>query len=269
MKIAIAQTTSLADLEQNIRKIEDFIIRAKTQGAELVAFPEMAYFSGRKTDWKDVVSQFSELTQRFCAIAKAHSIALIPGTFREPSDDPNKFYNTLLFIDPNGKILSHYRKIFLYRAVLPDRNYDETEYSKPGSEIVTFNWQSVCFGFAICFDLRFPEVFRALKKRGAQITFLPSAFTVPTGLAHWELLIRARAVENQFFMLAPGLTGISGDGSQKYGHSLAVGPWGEVLTDLETDEQVRTIEIDPTDISLSEKKVPAWACRREDLFSIS
>jgi predicted amidohydrolase len=269
MKIAVAQTTAHSDLEENLKNIESYVVQAKAQGAELVVLPEMAYFSGKKSDWKSIVSEFSALTQRFCALAKAHSIALIPGTLREPSEDPHKFYNTLIFINADGQILTHYRKIFLYRAVLPDRNYDETEYSKPGSDIVTLNWKGICLGFAICFDLRFPEIFRVLKKRGSQIVFLPSAFTVPTGKAHWELLIRARAIENQFFMLAPGLTGVSGDGAEKYGHSLVVGPWGEVLTDLKTEEQVKTIEIDVAQIADAEKKVPAWACRREELFPIS
>lgn len=269
MKIAIAQTTSHGDLEINLAAMEKWTVEAKRQGCQLIVFPEMAYFSGKKDHWKPISKQFSQTVKWFCDLAQKHSIALVPGTLREPCTIPDKFFNTLLFIDSSGKILAHYRKLFLYRANLSDRNYDETEYSAEGSEIVTLEWRGLTFGLSICFDLRFPELFRSLKKRGAQIILLPSAFTVPTGQAHWEVLIRARAIENQVFFLAPGLSGISGDGSAKYGHSLIVNPWGEVKKDLKESEGIETFEIDLSEIAQAENKIPAWSCRREELFKIS
>lgn len=269
MKIAIAQMISHADLERNLSKMESFAQKAKEAGARLILFPEMAYFSGKKSEWTAVSSQYDALLNRFCQMANQLSIALIPGTLREPSGDPEKFFNTLPFIDEMGTVRSHYRKLFLYKASLPDRNYDETEYSAQGNEIVTQDWHGIRLGFSICFDLRFPELFRALKKRGAQIVFLPAAFTVPTGQAHWEVLIRARAIENQFFLLAPGITGISGDGSAKYGHSLAVNPWGVVKANLGETESLATLDIEPSEITEAESKVPAWKCRREELLTIS
>lgn len=269
MKIAIAQTIAHADLEKNFKTIEDFTRAAKSQGAELICFPEMAYFSGKKKDWLPIATNFQTILDRFCQLAKTFEMGLIPGTLREPSHDSEKFYNTLPMIDSSGKLLARYRKIFLYKAVLPDKTYDETQYSNPGNEPVTINWKGICFGLAICFDLRFPELFRALKKRGAQITILPSAFTVPTGEAHWEVLIRARAIENQFFMLAPGLTGTSGDETTKYGHSLIVAPWGQVKAQIPTEEGFIIVDIDLNEIGTAENKVPAWNCRREELFQIS
>lgn len=269
MKIAIAQITALSDLNSNLKTIASFIQQAKSQGTELIVFPEMAYFSGKKEDWLPIAARYPELLDHFSRLAREHSIALVPGTLREPTEAPDKFYNTLPFIDSNGKILTVYRKIFLYKAYLPDRNYDETVYSKAGDKLVTLDWHGIKIGFSICFDLRFPELFRSLKKLGAQLVLVPAAFTVPTGKAHWEILLRARAIENQFFVLAPGLTGTSGDGAEKYGHSLAINPWGEILTDLKTDPGFKTVEINPSEITEAEKKVPAWTCRREDLFKFS
>ncbi len=269
MKIAIAQTLAHSDLEHNLQKMERFISEAKSSNAELIIFPEMAYFSGKKSEGLLITQRYTEILERFCKLAKSHNIALVPGTLREPSKDKEKFYNTLPFIDGSGKVLAQYRKLFLYKAVLPEKTYDETQDSKKGEEIVTLNWKGCTLGFSICFDLRFPELFRSLKKRGAQIIFLPSAFTVPTGQAHWEVLIRARAIENQLFILAPGLTGTSGDGSAKYGHSLAVSPWGEVRAHFSEGEGLRVIKIELSEIAQAENKVPAWNCRREELFKIS
>jgi deaminated glutathione amidase len=269
MKIGIAQITSVSDLEQNFKKMEALVDEGKSQGAELIVFPEMAYFSGKKADWEPIAQQFKPIRDRFCDLAKRYSVPLIPGTLREASSESDKIFNTLLFIDSYGQILSQYRKIFLYQASLPDRHYDETEYCLPGHQIATLQWKNLTLGFSICFDLRFPEIFRSLKKRGAQIVFLPSAFTVPTGQAHWETLIRARAIENQFFMVAAGLTGISGDGAAKYGHSLGVAPWGEILCDLKETEQIKILDVDLALIDEAEQKVPAWKCRREEIFPIA
>lgn len=269
MKIAIAQTISHSNLDQNLKTMEQFTQTAKSKGAELICFPEMAYFSGKKKDWLPIKNNFDSILNAFSQMAKSHRIALIPGTLREPSSNPDKFYNTLPFIDDSGKILAQYRKLFLYQAVLPEKTYDETEYSVPGDQIVTVNWKGITLGLSICFDLRFPELFRALKKRGAQITIIPSAFTVPTGKAHWEVLLKARAIENQFFMLAPGLTGLSGDGTNKYGHSLTVGPWGDIKSAVQTDETLMVVDIDTFEIGEAESKVPAWNCRRENIFGIA
>lgn len=268
MKIAIAQNTATSDLNHNLTTLERFMLKAKEAGAELLVLPEMAYFQGKRRESEQVCQQYAEQVQRFRSLAKQYQLALIPGTLREPTDHPQRWYNTLLFIDAEGNLLSQYRKLFLYQASLPDRNYDETQYSVPGKEIVTLAWRGVTLGFAICFDLRFPELFRSLKKRGAQVIFLPSAFTIPTGEAHWEILVRARAIENQCFVVAPGLVGITGEGAGKYGHSLVVSPWGEVKLDLGEGEAIHCVDLDMGEIVEAQKRVPAWNCRREDLFTV-
>lgn len=245
-----------------------FVEEAKKQNARVLVFPEMAYFTGKAAEWKPLLERYPALVTTFSDWAREMQIALIPGTLREPVN-AEKYYNTLLFLNPKGETLAQYRKIFLYQAALPDRNYHEAKYCEPGTKTVALPYEETIFGFAVCFDLRFPEVFRSLKRKGAQVVFLPSAFTVPTGTAHWEPLTRARSIENQFFLVAPGLTGTSGDGAATYGHSLVIGPWGDVKSQLGTEECLQTIDISLNELSESAQKVSAWDCRREDLFPIA
>lgn len=268
MKIALVQMQSSNQLDRNLSKMQQHVQAAKQQGADLVIFPEMAYFTGKREEWLPLIPRFAELQTTFSRWANEENIAIVPGTLREPFPiDSNRYYNTFLFIEPGG-ISAKYRKIFLYQAVLPDRIYEESKYCAPGDGIATHNYRGVCFGFSVCFDLRFPELFRRLKKKGAQIVLMPSAFTVPTGIAHWEVLVRARAIENQFFMIAPDLTGKSGDGAETYGHSLAVGPWGEVLEQFGTEEQLSLLNPDLAQIDHTAAKVASWRCRNENLFPI-
>jgi deaminated glutathione amidase len=270
IRMAIVQMISTSDLEDNLTKMERFISEAVGQGATVVAFPELAYFSGTPQQTLEILPRYSELREIFGAWAKQHSITLIPGTIREPIPaKPNKQFNTQSVFDPSGRCVGEYRKIFLFRAALTDRSYDETLWYEAGSVpvVVPFPWGVV--GLGICFDLRFPELFRFLRKRGAQFIFLPSAFTVPTGQQHWKPLILARAIENQVFFIAPAQAGKSGEAAQKYGHSLIVSPWGETLVEMGDEEGVRVVEVDLQAIQTAQSSVNAWECRREDLFPIS
>lgn len=268
MKIALVQMQSTNRLDDNLSKMRAWIKTGAKEGAQLIAFPEMAYFTGKKEDWLPIVPRFEELKRLFCTWAKEEGVAIVPGSVREPfQEDAGRYHNTLLFVQPDGQIFS-YRKIFLYQAVLPDRTYQEAKYCAPGDCVVCHTYQGVTFGFSICFDLRFPELFRALKKKRTEVVLMPSAFTVPTGQAHWETLVRARAIENQFFFLAPDLTGVGGDGATTFGNSLAVGPWGEILAQFGMEEGIRVVGIDPRQIEHAAAKVASWQCRNENLFPI-
>lgn len=264
----MVQIQSSADLQANLAKMEAHVNKAAENGADLVSFPEMAYFTGPKEKWLPIIPRFGELETRFKSWAAKYKIALCPGSIRKPvSGDSQRYFNTLLFITPDGTVYS-YDKIFLYEAVLPDKTYEESKYCAPGKELSVIDYQGIKIGFAVCFDLRFPEVFRNLKKQGAETVLLPSAFTVPTGQAHWETLVRARAIENQYFVVAPDLTGTSGDGAKVYGHSIAVDPWGNVLEGFKNEEGVKFFSMDPEEIKRVAAKVASWKCRREDLFPI-
>jgi len=268
MKIAVVQMQSTSDLEKNLTVMRQFVEQAKARGADIVVFPEVAYFTGAPEQSAAVAPEYSRLKKLFGDWAKDLEITLVPGTLREPHGPSGVHSNTLLVFDPAGKVVAEYRKIFLFKATLPDRQYDETKFFQPGSQLVTVEVAGATLGLSICFDLRFPELFRALKKRGAQVILLPAAFTAQTGKAHWETLLRARAIENQCFVVASGLVGTAGDGGAKYGHSLVVGPWGDILVDLNDREGLEVWDVDLSEISQCAQRVDTWGSRREDLFPI-
>ncbi len=267
MKIALIQMQSSANLSQNLKTMRSLCERAAKRGAELVSFPEMAYFTGHSKDCPAITARFGELSEVFADWARKLAVCLLPGTLREPSPS-GKQYNTQLVFGPEGQTLARYRKIFLFRADLPDRKYDESQYTDAGDATVVFEYRKTCFGLSICYDLRFPELFRSLKKKGAELVFLPAAFTVPTGRAHWQTLLRARAIENQFYVAAPGLVGRSGNGALTYGHSLVVDPWGKVRHQVARKPSVLLFRYDSSHGASTRSQLDAWANRREDLFPI-
>jgi predicted amidohydrolase len=269
MKVALVQMVSSNNLRVNLDKMRCFFEAAVQQGADIVVFPEMAYFTGSIDDCGPIIPQYKKVVAECSEWARKAKVMLLPGSMREPSEnDGGKPFNTIPVIDGDGRLLVSYRKIFLFKAALSDRSYDETKQYAAGNAIVTVSSPKATFGLSICFDLRFPELFRALRKRGVQMVFLPAAFTVPTGKVHWHTLLTARAIENQCFVLAPGLVGLSGDGSEKYGHTLAVSPWGERLLDMEHREGVGLVDIALNLIPESAQRVDPWSSRREDLFPI-
>ncbi|MCB0418290.1 MAG: carbon-nitrogen hydrolase family protein [Bdellovibrionaceae bacterium] len=259
--------TASCDLDANLKIMRGFVEEAHQKKADIVVFPEMAYFIGHSKECSAVLPKYDTLLKTFSNWAKEFAIDILPGSLREPiSKLPCRQFNTLPYIDATGQVLALYRKLFLFRAELPDRVYDETLFYDPGKEVISLQRPWGTAGLAICFDIRFPELFRALKKRGAQILFVPAAFAVPTGKVHWHTLLKARAIENQCFVVAPALTGRCGDERQTFGHSLIVSPWGEVLTEMGEEVGLVTHEISIDEIEKCQKRLDAWACRRDDLF---
>lgn len=267
MKVAIGQTTSSADLAANLSTMRGLCERAASEGADWVCFAEMAYFTGSALENRRLAERFDELSKQFAQWAKELEIHILPGSLRSPATGGKSFNHALAF-DPQGNRIADYRKIFLFKANLPERRYDEGELYEAGKELGAFEFGGTPAGMTICYDLRFPEVYRALRKRGAQIIFVPSAFTVPTGEAHWEALLRARAIENQCFLVAPSLAGVSGDSSAKFGHSIVVDPWGRVILKMGKEPGYALVDVDLTKIDEARKLVDPWASVRPELFPI-
>lgn len=267
-KVAVVQMTSGADFDANLRAMESAVAEAAQRGAAAVAFPEMAYLMAPKEVWAPLLPRYDEMVGTFSSWAAKHRLALLAGSVREPiPGEEARCYNTSLFFSSDGKLAAKYRKIFLFRATLPDRGYDEGQHTGAGAEVVSVPSSELGHvGLSICFDVRFPELFRVLRRRGAQIVFVPSAFTVPTGTAHWHALLRARAIENQVFVVAPAQTGTVGNGAKTFGHSLVVAPWGEVVLDAGEAPGIFEVSLDLAAIAEAEAKVPALVCRRDDLF---
>ena len=269
-RIGIVQMTSGKNLTENLEKMQQSLDEAVKAKAQIVAFPEMAYLSGSLEDWRAVLPRYEECLDKFAGWARDKGVFLLPGSLREPvRGTPDRYFNTSVLFDPTGRLVAKYRKIFLFQAQLPDKSYDEGKHCESGNMVVTSETSLGQLGFAICFDLRFPELFRGLKKRGADIVFVPASFTATTGQAHWHTLLKARAIENQCFVVAPAQTGRVGEGGATYGHALCVSPWGEVLADLGESEGVQVVELDLGALQEARTKVDAWACRREDLFRTS
>ncbi|WP_425460632.1 carbon-nitrogen hydrolase family protein [Leptospira idonii] len=267
-KAAVVQVSSNARVTNNLTQCRQFIEAAAKEGAKLVGLPENFSFMGNEQEKRNLIGQIEEETISFLSeTSRDLGIYLLGGGF--PTNAGNgKVYNTALLFDPEGKEIFRYYKAHLFNAEVGDGfSYSESNSTESGGKIPDV--VSTTLGqisSAICYDIRFPELFRDLSKNGCEICFLPAAFTTPTGEAHWEVLLRARAIENFMYVIAPGQTGIHDPhGTRKtYGHSLIVSPWGEVLADVGTDPGYAVCEIDLTKLHEIRAKLPSLKHR---LFS--
>ncbi len=231
-RIALAQMTSGDDLEANLAVAEAMIEEAAAGGAELLAFPEVfLYLGGRRGKLAAAVPLDGPLVGRFRTQARRHRMALLLGSLHERiPGDPGRVHNTSLLIGADGELLARYRKLKLFDVELPHLTIRESDTIAPGEEpppVVATPLGAA--GLTICFDLRFAELYVDLRRRGAELLFVPSNFTAPTGAAHWEVLLRARAIESQCYVLAPAQVGQHNPRYRSWGHSMVVDPWGEVV----------------------------------------
>ncbi|HVY12181.1 MAG TPA: carbon-nitrogen hydrolase family protein [Alphaproteobacteria bacterium] len=263
---ACVQLNSSDNVQQNLEAAGALIRTAKNQGASLVLLPEncTSVAPDNATRLKNAFSQdthpavpfFSSLARELhiCLVAGSISIALGNG----------KIANRCLTFGPDGSLLASYDKIHLYDAApLPNETYKESEIIAPGSKAVLCETKLAKIGLTICYDLRFPQLFRQLAKAGAEAITVPSAFTVPTGQAHWHVLLRARAIETGCFILAAAQTGTHAGGRRTYGHSLIISPWGEILADAGEEPGVITAEIDLEKVSDARRRISSLQHDRE------
>lgn len=242
LTVGLVQTDPGPDKPANLARALDLVAEAAGRGAELVALPETFHCRGpndvKRANAEPVPGPLSEALSRAAA---EHGIWLLGGSFNELHDDaadPRTFNTSLLFA-PDGSQRACYRKIHLFDAVLDGTLQPrESARNRPGSEAVVADTPFGRVGLTICYDLRFPELYRALALRGARILFVPSNFTERTGRDHWEVLLRARAIENGAFVVAPATIGDGGMGFRAYGRSLVVDPWGTVLACAPDEEGV-------------------------------
>ncbi|HLT20701.1 MAG TPA: carbon-nitrogen hydrolase family protein [Thermomicrobiales bacterium] len=269
MRVALVQINSRHDKEANIRRAEELIDQAAATGARLVALPEYVNFLGPREQHEEIAETIpGPITERFSAKAKEHGIYLLGGSIHERTGTPGKFYNTSVLYGPDGEMLARYRKIHLFDIDLTGNvSANESATILPGEEIVTAEVDGHTVGLSICYDLRFPELYRLLALEGAEILFVPAAFTMFTGKDHWHTLLRARAIENQAFVLAPGQFGAHEPNDQRcYGHSLIVDPWGTVLADAPDKECVVTAELDFEHLRKIRTQLPSLANRRPSAY---
>jgi deaminated glutathione amidase len=269
MKIAALQMVSTPSVERNLEAARRLIGLAAGQGAELVALPEYFCFMGQRDTDKLAIAEAAGdgAIQRMLAdAARAHRVWVVGGTLPLRSPDPQRVLNSSCVYAPDGTLAARYDKIHLFRfEKVSDgvrESYDEGRAIRPGSAAVGFDADGVRVGLSVCYDLRFPELYRALMHPPRDLITVPSAFTYATGQAHWELLLRARAIENQCYVIAPAQGGQHENGRRTWGHSMVVDPWGEVLAVRPEGEGVVLAELDPQRIASVRAQLPALEHRR-------
>ena len=260
---AAVQMTASSSKEENVAKAESFVRLAAERGASIIVLPEVFAWRGpRAEEPAQIESIPGPTSERLRELARRHGIYLLAGSFLEKSDE-NRAYNTSLLLSPTGEILAHYRKIHLFDVDIPGQvRVKESDTKKPGQEVVASNTPLGVFGLSVCYDLRFPELYRQLAQQGAEVIFVPSAFTFPTGAAHWEPLLRARAIENQTYVIAPNQIGKNTHGFADYGNSMIIDPWGKVIARAADKECLITAEIDRDYLEKVRKELPCLAHRR-------
>ena len=265
MKIAAVQMVSSTSADRNAEAARRLVKEAALGGAELVALPEYFCFMGRSDRDKLAIAEApgdGPLQRMLSETAREHRIWLIGGTLPIRSDDPDRVLNANCVYAPDGTLAVRYDKIHLFKYDNGRERYDEGAAIRAGTEPMTFQAGAVRVGLSVCYDLRFPELYRALMHPPCDLISVPAAFTHTTGLAHWELLLRARAVENQCYVIAAAQGGTHENGRRTYGHSMVVDPWGMVLNVLPEGEGVVLAEIDPARIASVRTQLPALEHRR-------
>lgn len=248
-KFAAIQMTSGPEVAPNLAAVETLVAAAADAGAGLVALPENFALMARSDAERLAVAEDDGHgpIQAFLAdCARRHGVWLVGGTLPVRTAQPKKVRSACLLFDDHGRRVARYDKIHLFDVELANgEQYRESAVFEPGTEVVVADTPFGKLGLAVCYDLRFPELFRAMLSRGAEVFVLPSAFTALTGRAHWEALVRARAIENLAWVIAPAQSGRHANGRETHGHSMVVSPWGEILTQQENGPGVALAAYDP------------------------
>jgi nitrilase len=265
MKIAALQMVSTPDVARNLDAAAGLIARAATAGAGLAALPEYFCLLGRRDDDKLAIAESpgDGPIQRFLgAQARQHGLWLVGGTLPLREAEHTRVRNSTLVFAPDGSLAARYDKMHLFAFDNGTEQYDEARVLEAGERPVALQAGTLRIGLSVCYDLRFPELYRALTAPPCDLLCVPSAFTYTTGQAHWELLLRARAVENQCYVLAPAQGGRHENGRRTWGHSLIVDPWGEVLALHAEGEGVLLADVDAARLAAVRTQLPALAHRR-------
>lgn len=266
--IAVLQMNSGEDKATNVETALRLIDQGAETGARMVVLPEIwTYLGDDAGNRANAETIPGPITDALAAKAKQHGIYLHGGTMLEKRDGEPKLFNTTVVFGPSGDLIAQYSKIHMFDVVLDGvASYKESNTVQRGEEIVTFDMDGTTVGLAICYDLRFPELFRILSLRGADVIVLPAAFTMTTGKDHWEVLIRARAIENQVYMVSCGQYGPDSSGKWCYGRSLIADPWGTVLATAPDRECVLRATVDLDYLHKVRRQVPSVANRQADLY---
>ncbi|HXA46339.1 MAG TPA: carbon-nitrogen hydrolase family protein [Burkholderiaceae bacterium] len=262
-KIAAVQLISTPVPEENFAVVRRLVAQAAKDGAQLVLLPEywpiMGMHEADKVAHAETLDS-GPIQALMASMAQEHRIWLIGGTLPLIAPQAGKVLNTMLVYDPNGKRVARYDKIHLFSFTKGDESYDEARTIVPGTEVQTFEAPFGKVGLSVCYDLRFPEMYRAMGE--CKLIVVPAAFTYTTGKSHWETLLRARAIENQCYVLAAAQGGQHPNGRRTWGHSMLIDPWGEIKAVVEEGEGLVIGDIDPNVLQRVRESLPALKHRR-------
>lgn len=270
MKIAVVQVSVGTEKIANLDNVFRWIDKAAKENVDLIALPESFHIMGN-SEVRFENGEFipGPLSERLSEAAKLHSVWLLAGSFNEKVAGQERMYNTSLLFNPEGEQVAKYSKIHLFDAVINDQLAPlESKHNQPGTEAVLVDTPFCKIGLTICYDLRFPELFRLYALAGAKLVFVPSNFALQTGKDHWEVLLRARAIENGMFVVAPATihgAGMGGVGS--YGRSMVIDPWGTVIACAPDREGVIVSTIDLTEVDKVRKKLPCLSNRQPETYT--
>ncbi len=259
--VGLVQMCTGNDLIHNINQAEEYIHTAVEKGAQFVMTPEQTSLMELSNDLllaKTTVQEEDIALQRFSAIAKNLNIYLLIGSLAIRNPSNTKLYNRSFLLGPDGHIITHYDKLHMFDIQLENgESYKESQKYQAGQKAAIADLPWGILGMTICYDLRFPHLYRQLAQKGAQYISIPSAFTQTTGRAHWEILLRARAIENGCYIFAPAQSGIHDNKRQTYGHSMIVSPWGDIVAQAQPHENVIVASIDTQFCQHVRKQIPS------------
>jgi predicted amidohydrolase len=264
MRVAVCQLNARDNCAQNLVVARDLLERAAAAGADLAVLPEYVDFLGTADAAPAPEPVDGEFAAFFAEAARELGIWVHAGSFHEAGPDDARTYNTSLIFDRSGALNATYRKIHLYDVEIPGRvSYQESRTVAPGEQTVVTEVEGVRVGLSICYDLRFPELYRQLAVQGAaQVLIVPAAFMTHTGRDHWEVLLRARAIENQCYVVAAGQIGDHDPGRSCFGRSMVIDPWGTVIVQVPDTVGIAVADLDLDRLRMIRRDLPSLANRR-------
>jgi len=269
LRTVVIQVNTRDNLAENLSNVERFLDQAADMGAQFVGLPEFWTYLGPNAGFESAAQTIpGPIIEILQEKARKHNMIVHGGSIVER--DPQlagKFYNTSVLINRDGEIVARYRKIHLFDVDLANgEKHYESERIEPGNDIVTAEIDGITFGLTICYDLRFPELYRLLALKGAQIIMVPAGFTLHTGRDHWEVLLRARAIENLCYVIAPAQVGAYPPNRQCFGRSMVVNPWGLVLAQAQDSPTAIIADIDLKQIEQAREQIPCLENRRPTAY---
>ena len=268
-KAAVVQLVSGGSIPDNVSRVDYFLGKAKKQSVDLVLLPENFAFMGKgELDKLGIAETFGEalIQDSLANMAKKYQLWIVAGTVFLKTES-NRVRAASLVFDDQGHCVARYDKIHLFDVRVSEAEaHQESATIEPGNTITLVDTPVGCLGLSVCYDLRFPELYRQMVQQGAELFAIPAAFTATTGLAHWEVLLRARAIENLCYVLAPNQGGTHENGRQTYGHSMIIGPWGNVLGQADVGEALIVSEIDLSKLYDLRKQFP---CNDHHVLGVS